>query len=173
MIAGTVLAAAAAAAEVKVIHAGTLLAVPGEAPLTEQTIVVKKGKIVEPATDAVCPVCKMKPAKYPQNKCQVQSKDGKVAHFCSTQCMFNYLENRGKYMAAPVTPFLIWVMGMDNNLWIAGRTAYYVVESGAKGPMGPEALPFNALSEAKAFAAQQGGSAVIFGGVTTTKIMAK
>ena len=153
------------------------LAIAKEAVLKEHQMLVKrrlkKGKIVEPSADLVCTVCKMKPAKYPKNKCQIQSKDGKVAHFCSTQCMFNYLENPGKYLSAPVTPFLIWVMGMENNLWIGGRTAYYVVGSGAKGPMGPEAIPFNALSEAKAFASQQGGTAVIFAGVTPAKILTK
>ncbi|PCI62436.1 MAG: Xaa-Pro dipeptidase [Kordiimonadales bacterium] len=40
-------AATAAAADIKVIHAGELLAVPGEAPLKNQTIVVVDGRITE------------------------------------------------------------------------------------------------------------------------------
>lgn len=134
---------------------------------------IKKGKIVAPAMDAACPVCGMNIAKYPQNSCQIQSKAGQTAHFCSTQCMFNDLENPGKFAGTSVKPFLIWVMGMDNNLWISGRTAYYVVGSGVLGPMGPEALPFNALADAKAFAVKHGGKAVIFDGVSMTKIMAR
>ena len=39
--------AAPALADTKLIHAGTLFAVPGQAPLKEQTIVVKDGKIAE------------------------------------------------------------------------------------------------------------------------------
>ena len=35
------------AADTRVIHAGTLLAVPGEAPLSEQTLVIKDGMISE------------------------------------------------------------------------------------------------------------------------------
>jgi nitrous oxide reductase accessory protein NosL len=153
------------------------LAIAKEAVIKEHQMLVKrrlkKGKIVEPTADTVCPVCNMKPAKYPENKCQVHSKDGKVAHFCSTQCLFNYLDNPGNYMGEPVKPFLIWVLGMDNNLWIAGRTAYYVVGSDTHGPMGPEALSFNVLSEAKAFVGKHGGNAVTFDGVTPAKIMAK
>jgi imidazolonepropionase-like amidohydrolase len=42
-----VVAAAPALADTKLIHAGTLFAVPGQAPLKEQTIVVKDGKIAE------------------------------------------------------------------------------------------------------------------------------
>lgn len=134
---------------------------------------LKKGKIVEPIMDDVCPVCGMKPAKYPQNKSQILSKDGQVAHFCSTQCLFNYLDNPGKFGDKGVKPFLIWVMGMDNNLWISGRTAYYAMGASVSGPMGPEALAFNTLSAAKAFAGKNGGKAVIFDGVSYAKIMAK
>lgn len=42
-----VVAAVPAFADTKLIHAGTLLAVPGQAPFKEQTIVVKDGKIAE------------------------------------------------------------------------------------------------------------------------------
>lgn len=161
----------------KVVGYGATMTMAKAAVIKEHQMLVKrrlkKGKIVEPTMDAVCPVCGMKPAKYPQNKSQILSKGGQVAHFCSTQCMFNYLDNPGKFSGTSVKPFLIWVMGMDNNLWISGRTAYYVMGSGVGGPMGPEALPFNAMSEAKAFAAKHGGRAVIFDGGSFAKIMAK
>ena len=45
--AATALAGAAAAADIVVIHAGALLAEPGEAPASEQSIVIRDGKIAE------------------------------------------------------------------------------------------------------------------------------
>lgn len=45
-VAALALIGAASAEDIEIIHAGTLLAVPGEAPLTEQTIVVKGRQIV-------------------------------------------------------------------------------------------------------------------------------
>ena len=134
---------------------------------------ISKGKIVEPQMDVVCSECGMKPAKYPQHKSQIQGKDGKVAHFCSTHCMFKYMRGEEQDAKEKVNPFLIWVMGMDSNSWISGRTAYYVVGSKVKGPMGPEALPFNMQSEASRFAKSHGGTAVIFDGVSLEKMMAK
>jgi copper chaperone NosL len=161
----------------KVVGYGPTMTMAKAAVIKEHRMLVKrrlkKGKIVEPTMSAVCPVCGMKPAKYPQNKSQIQSKDGQVAHFCSTHCLFSYLGNPAKFTKTNVKPFLIWVMGMDNNLWISSRTAYYVMGSGVSGPMGPEALPFNALANAKAFASKHGGKAVIFDGVSYAKIMAK
>ena len=161
----------------KVERYGTALTVAKNAVIKENQMIVKrrinKGKIVESTMDVRCSDCGMKPAKYPLNKCQIQSKDGKVAHFCSTQCMFKYLGNGENKTKEKVKPFLIWVTGMDNTSWISGRTAYYVMGSDTKGPMGPEALPFNMLSEAKNFAESHGGAAVIFNGVSYDKIMAK
>ncbi len=50
---------------------------------------LKKGKIVEPVDNKDrCPVCGMYPARYPKNKCQIQTKGKDVFHFCSTQCLF-------------------------------------------------------------------------------------
>jgi len=42
----TVLFSVNVSAQIQVIHAGILLAIPGNKPLTKQTIVVEKGKII-------------------------------------------------------------------------------------------------------------------------------
>jgi len=47
LVAAVALAAPLAHADTKLIHAGTVFAVPGQAPLKEQTIVVKDGRITE------------------------------------------------------------------------------------------------------------------------------
>ena len=134
---------------------------------------LKKGKIVEPADNKdKCTVCGMYPARYPKNKCQIQSRDKTVYHFCSTQCLFKFLENSAKFAGSEVQPFLIWVVDYNSGAWIGGKAAYYVVGSSQNGPMGKEAFVFDKMADAKKFVKMNGGKAIIFSGVTFDKIMA-
>ncbi|MGD8294240.1 MAG: nitrous oxide reductase accessory protein NosL [Desulfobacterales bacterium] len=134
---------------------------------------LEKGKIVEPVDNKEkCPVCDMYPARHPKNKCQIQTRDKTVYHFCSTQCLFNFLENSAKYAGKEVQPFFIWVVDFNSGDWIGGKTAYYVVGSVKKGPMGKEAFVFDKMTDAKNFVKTNGGKAIIFSGVTFAKIMA-
>ena len=133
---------------------------------------LKKGKIVEPVDNKdKCPVCGMYPARYPKYKNQIQTKDKSVYHFCSSNCLFAFLENSAKYAGKNVQPFLIWVIDFQTGSWISGRTAYYVVGSDQKGPMGKEAIVFDKMADAKKFSGAHGGKAIIFTGVTLDKII--
>ncbi len=132
---------------------------------------LKKGKIVEPIDNQdKCPVCGMFPARYPKEKCQIQTKGKEVHHFCSTQCMFAFLADSAKYAGKKTAPFLMWVIDRETGAWISARTAYYVIGSSQKGPMGKEAFTFDKIAAAKAFVQNNGGKAVIFQGVTIDKI---
>jgi nitrous oxide reductase accessory protein NosL len=132
---------------------------------------LKKGKIIEPGADDRCVVCEMYPSRYPRNKCQIHATDGKIYHFCSTQCMFAFLKNPDQHAISGFKPQLIWVIDFKSGSWISGRTAYYIV--GAKdvyGPMGFEALPFDKKNDADSFVAKNGGRILLFGEVTIEKI---
>jgi nitrous oxide reductase accessory protein NosL len=133
---------------------------------------LKKGKIVEPSDTDSCVVCGMYPARYPYGKCQIQTKDGKTLHFCSTQCLFAFLGKQAQYTDTPVNPFLIWVVDRNAGMWISGRTAFYVIgTTKVFGPMGHEAFPFNSLTEAETFVAENGGKTVIFDDVTIEQVV--
>ena len=133
---------------------------------------IKKGKIVEPSPTDRCPVCNMFPARYPHGKSQLQLKNGKTFHFCSTQCLFAFLGNQPLYVETPVEPFLIWVVDRNSGIWTSGRTAFYVIGSSKIfGPMGYEAFPFNSMGEATQFAAENGGMVAGYGEVTIEKIV--
>jgi nitrous oxide reductase accessory protein NosL len=135
---------------------------------------LKKGVIVEPVDQKdKCPVCGMSPAKHPKHKCQVITKDKQVYHFCSTQHLFEFLNNSGKYAKSEVTPFRIWVVDYPTGAWVGGKTAYYVVGSGVKGPMGAEAIAFDNKKTAADFTGQQGGKVVTFSDVTNDAIAVK
>jgi copper chaperone NosL len=88
---------------------------------------LKKGKIVEPGADDRCAVCEMYPSRYPKNKCQIHAKDGKIFHFCSTQCLFTFLGNPERYVKSGFSPQLIWVVEFSSGRWISGRSAYNIV----------------------------------------------
>jgi len=119
---------------------------------------LKSGKIVTPA-DGVdeCPVCLMFPARYPKHHCQVRDADGTVFHFCSTQCLFAFLENPRRHARRVIDPSMIWVRDYAENRWISGWTAYYVLGSKQWGPMGSEAFAFDRIDAARRFQSQSGG----------------
>jgi nitrous oxide reductase accessory protein NosL len=133
---------------------------------------LEKGKIVEPGANDSCPVCAMVPQRYPYGKCQIKTTDERTIHFCSTQCLFAFLGKPEAYLDAPVDPLLIWVVDRTSGMWISGRAAFYVLGSKKVfGPMGYEALPFNARAEAEAFAAESGGRTALFGEITVQKVV--
>ena len=131
-----------------------------------------KNKIVEPRDNQDrCPVCEMYPARYPRHKNQVHTRENDVYHFCSTQCLFTFLEDSYAYAGRQVEPFLLWVVGYETGDWISAWTAYYLVGAGETGPMGREAFAFDLKTDAEAFARQHGGTVMPFSAVTREKIM--
>lgn len=157
---------------------GEVLALAKESISKENKVInerrIKAGKIVEPIDKKdECIVCKMYPARYANNKCQLQTKDGKVYHFCSTQCLFAFLKDSAKYTKDEVKPMLVWVVDYPAGTWIGAKTAYYVVGSKAQGPMGAEAFAFDKMEAAKSFAEKEGGEVLTMKEVTIDKIMAK
>ncbi|MGA7874646.1 MAG: nitrous oxide reductase accessory protein NosL [Desulfoferrobacter sp.] len=162
----------------KVMSFGEAFAIAKE-PITQENKVInqrriKSGKIVEPVDGKdQCIVCQMYPARYAKNKCQLSTMSNQVYHFCSTHCLFNFLQDSKKYAKTEVKPVMIWVVDYPTGTWISGKTAYYVVGSKVDGPMGQEAIAFSRQSDAKDFAAKQGGKVLTLQEVTMDKIMAK
>jgi len=134
----------------------------------------KKGKIVEPADNKDrCPICNMYPARYPNHRGQIQTKDKQVYHFCSTQCLFKFLTNSKEISGQPVKPFLIWVIDYPSRKWIAAKTAAYVLGSDQWGPMGHEAFAFDTRADAERFAEKNGGNMFTFDKITVEELMRK
>ncbi len=86
---------------------------------------ISKGKIVEPIDNKdICPVCGMYSAKYPKNKCQIQKADEEVIHFCSTQCLFDFIKSPNNYNVPKLKSKFIWVVDFDNGQWIFSECLY-------------------------------------------------
>lgn len=131
----------------------------------------KKKKIIEPRDNQErCPVCEMYPARYPRHKNQIHTRDKTVYHFCSTQCLFTFLNDSQAYAGRRVDPFLLWVVDYKTQVWISARTAYYAVGTREAGPMGGEAFAFGLKAQAEAFTRQHGGRVLPFKAVTLEAI---
>jgi nitrous oxide reductase accessory protein NosL len=132
---------------------------------------LKKGVIVEPVDDKDhCPVCNMYPARYPRHKCQIITQGKETYHFCSTQCLFEFLKHPREYVKKEVVPFCIWVIDFPTGAWISGKTAYYVTGSRQHGPMGLEAIAFDKKKTAGDFTGKEGGKMLTFTQVTPEDI---
>ncbi len=124
---------------------------------------LKKGVIVEPVDDKDhCLVCNMYPARYPRHKCQITTQEKETHHFCSTQCLFEFLKHPREYAKKDFVPFRIWVIDFPTGAWISGKTAYYVTGSRQHGPMGPEAIVFDKKKAAGDFTGKEGGKVLTF-----------
>lgn len=132
------------------------------------------GKIVPPE-DGVdeCPVCLMFPARYPRHHCQIRDAGGTVFHFCSTQCLFAFLENPRRHARRDVNAADIWARDFEQRRWISARTAYYVLGSNQWGPMGREAFAFDRIDGARRFKQRHGGFIQRFEEVTLHAIKTK
>lgn len=138
-----------------------------------QTNRKNKGKIVDPADADRCPVCNMIPAKYPDFNAQIIMADKKRYHFCSTQCLFEFVQDPRKHGAGTAEMGDVWLHDRTSGRYIFGRNAYYVVGSKVHGPMGPEAIAFDLKSEASEFAKANNGQLLKFEKVTPAAIKAK
>jgi len=127
-----------------------------------------KGKIVPPVdTKDECIMCRMYPSRYPRHRSQVSYGKGRIDHFCSTHCLFAWLNTPDSGRLHQGGNGMIWVTDFVSERWISGKTAYYVVGSTAQGPMGTEAFAFDKKNQAQEFVRKNGGRVLSFKAVAT------
>lgn len=134
---------------------------------------IQMGKIVVPTAKDRCAVCNMKPERYPRNSAQLITPEKRRFHFCSTKCLFSFLDSPREYGAHVVKVTAVWVHDYASGRYIYGPNGYYVVGAKVFGPMGPEAIPFDLKAQAKTFAQENGGTVLRFNEVKSTNIGAK
>jgi len=112
------------------------------------------------SADAVCGKCGMHPAKFPNWQTQIVFKDGSMTPFDGCKCMFGFLFDMGKYDETHKADDVaaIYVRDFQNNNWVNGKNATYVVGSKEMGPMGKELIPFSDQTAAEAFQKENGGT---------------
>ncbi|MHB8810810.1 MAG: nitrous oxide reductase accessory protein NosL, partial [Desulfobulbaceae bacterium] len=122
----------------------------------------KSGKIVEPTAADACIVCGMRPAVYPNNRAQILTADKKTLHFCSGQCLVNFLAAPAKYAGPESKLAFVWASVYPEGMYDFAGGLFYVVGAKAMGPMGQEPFAFRTRKQAEEFVAGKGGSIVTF-----------
>lgn len=130
-----------------------------------QAMRMKKGKIQTPPESASCGNCGMMPAKFPQHRAQISTKDGKHVHFCSTKCLVKFLDEPTEKVSST------WVTVFPDGDYDFANGLYYVVGSKTMGPMGPSALPFRNKADAHSHVAKEGGHIVAWSDLNMEEIM--
>ncbi|MDJ0803153.1 MAG: nitrous oxide reductase accessory protein NosL [Desulfobacterales bacterium] len=108
-----------------------------------------------------CPVCAMRPAKYPRFAAAIRLQDGTTFYFCSAGCMLKawlrpdvFLGVRAEDRRQPVAQDYFSGQPLD------ARHAYWVSGADVLGPMGPALIPLHRSAHVDAFRRRHGGTRV-------------
>lgn len=120
--------------------------------------------------DARCPVCGMYPSRSPDWAAQIIFANGDVQFFDSPLSLFMYLSDVARYTpgrsADDVAAQFVTDASGPSRRWIDAKSAFYVVDSSARGPMRAGNLPaFATQQAARQFAEQRGGKVLAFADV--------
>jgi copper chaperone NosL len=118
---------------------------------------------VRPAPNDRCQVCGMFVAKYPNWTAEIVFLDGSYVMFDGAKDLFTYLFDVRKYSPSkkPSDIASIYVADYYSVALIDGRTAYYVLGSDVRGPMGSELVPFATLADAREFKKDHRGKSML------------
>lgn len=123
-----------------------------------------------------CPVCGMYPARFARWKTQIVLQDGKHFSFDSLLDLFRYLARQpglavgDTYLSDYGVPAAGVLADPSPRPWIVASSAFLVLDSRLKGPMGEPGLPaFAERESALALAGQRGGSVIEFAALTAEK----
>ncbi len=116
-----------------------------------------------PPADAVCPVCGMFVAKYPEWTATVVYKDGHSQYFDGAKDLFKFLFAMPRY--APGHSFAeVSAMAVTDYYDVRpldARAAFYVIGSDVLAPMGHDLVPLATRAEADDFVKDHKGRAVL------------
>ena len=112
-----------------------------------------------------CPVCGMFVYKYPKWITQIVYRDKNRLSFDGVKDMMKFYFNRTKYGKYETLTkdniSQILVIDYYTQKVIDGKSAYFVIGSDIKGPMGDELIPFKDESSAKNFVKDHNGKKIV------------
>lgn len=122
-----------------------------------------------------CPVCGMFVGPHGAWLAAATLHDGSVRYFDGPKDLFRFVFDPGRYEPGRTQGEVerLFVTEYYSAKPIDARTAYFVVGSDVLGPMGHELVPVKGLEEAKTFAADHRGTAVLSFTEVTPAVLAK
>ncbi|HLO79163.1 MAG TPA: nitrous oxide reductase accessory protein NosL [Magnetospirillum sp.] len=127
-----------------------------------------------PRPDAVCPVCGMFVAKFPEWVAVMVYKDGHAHYFDGAKDMFKFLAAPKTYVPShrPDDVAAIAVTDYYAVEPMPARAAWYVIGSDVLGPMGHELVPLSSEAEAREFLRDHKGRAILRFEQVTAEVLA-
>ncbi len=108
-----------------------------------------------------CPVCAMRPIKYPRFAAAVRLQDGTTYYFCSAGCMLKAWLRPDVFLGAgPAERDKAVAQDYFSGQPLDARDAYWVSGSDVIGPMGPALIPLHRSTHVDAFRRRHGGTHV-------------
>ena len=111
--------------------------------------------------DDRCPVCAMRPIKYPRFAAAIQLMNGTTFYFCSAGCMLKawlqpvvFLDRRTEALERPVAQDYFSGEPVD------ARQVFWIAGSDVIGPMGPALVPLRESSHVEAFRRRHGAAQI-------------
>lgn len=121
------------------------------------------GPVPAPGPRAVCPVCGMFVAKYPEWVATLVFENGEAHHFDGSKDLFKFLFKLSKYAPGHTGNEIsrIAVTEYYDLKKINARTAFFVIDSDVRGPMGRELVPLASRADAEEFMADHKGRGIL------------
>ncbi|WIV67749.1 nitrous oxide reductase accessory protein NosL [Natrialbaceae archaeon AArc-T1-2] len=99
-------------------------------------------ELAEVPAEAVCVVCPMPPAEYPDWNAQAAHEDGTRAFFCSPGCAIAYTVYPDVFDAPEASLANWWVTDVATGEAVDGHETYYVLDSNPDRAHGPMVNPY-------------------------------
>lgn len=130
-------------------------------PLTPARVPLDGDGTMHISPEDRCPVCAMRPARYPKSACAIQLADGRTFYFCETGCMLRSWLHPDIHLGAAVSALKrIVVREYFSGDYLDGNAAFWVAGSDVIGPMGPMIVPLDGEDHLAVFKRRHGGRTV-------------
>ena len=136
------------------------VATHGAGPLPANTGIDVHGQMHIHPSDR-CPLCAMRPARYPEFSCGIRLEDNRTYYFCSPRCLLSVWADPQRYLKMTAEDIArITVRHYFTGEQIDGNTALWISGSDVIGPMGPALIPLNTEAEGVAFKRRHGATRI-------------
>lgn len=130
-------------------------------PLSPATVPLSPDGTMHISSADRCPVCAMRPARYPQSACAIQLSDGRTFYFCETGCMLRSWLYPDIHLGVGVDRLKrVVVREYFSGAHLDGNAATWVAGSDVIGPMGPMIVPLDGEEHVRVFLRRHGGKTI-------------
>lgn len=121
-----------------------------------------------PTADDRCPMCAMRVADHPNWVGAIELEGGDTFYACSVRCTLATSMNTDKFLGVPKSKVkrVRVPQYLEKGKWLDAETAWYVIDSDIRGPMGLALVPAVSQEEAKVIVDRHKGRALSRADVT-------